>query len=494
MNLIQLLDGLVNDLSMLDSKKEIKGLTLDSREIKEGFVFVAVAGANKHGLFYLPQALKNGAYAVIYDPQGSEGFIQKELTSSLFALKDLDLKLGIMASRFYQSPSKKLDVIGITGTNGKTTCSQFLLQLIPESGVIGTLGWGRHCALIETLNTTPDILAVQKMLADFRTLKVQTVLMEVSSHGLQQGRVNDVCFKGAVFTNLSRDHLDYHGSMKEYLNAKLILFKQHELQFIVVNTDDESAGHVLAVAHKKAKQWAFSATGKECPSAENVTAKEVKYSLNGIEFMVCWRKEKVLVQTKIVGDFNLENILAVITVLLAQGVSLKNSANRANSLTPVTGRMEKYGGLGKPYVFIDYAHTPDALEKVLISLRKYCMEKMYLVFGCGGNRDRGKRQLMGEIAEKFADQVMITNDNPRFENPEQIINDIKKGFKNKSFSVILDREQAIKTMIDKADKNDCIVIAGKGHESYQDVEGVKLLFSDQDIVKQALQVWDFQKF
>ena len=487
MKLTKLLDGLLDASSTVVKAVEVKGIALDSRKVESGFVFIAVAGALQHGLVFAEQAQKKGAVAIIYDPVGSEIFDFSQLDSYCLAINNLGSKLGCIADRFNQSPSKKMDVIGVTGTNGKTSCSQFLLQLIPECGVIGTLGWGSNELLKQTGNTTPDALAVQEILADFVALKKQTVVMEVSSHGLEQGRVNAVNFKGAVFTNLSRDHLDYHGTMAEYLQAKLALFKRPELEFVVVNSDDENSEQFLSVANKKAKRWAFSATAKEMALAENVIADEVVFSLNGIQFVVCWKGQRALIQTKIVGDFNLDNILAVITVLLAQSHSLQNVASKVAKLQPVSGRMEGFGGAdGQPFVFVDYAHTPDALEKVLLGLRKYSGQKLSVVFGCGGNRDKGKRALMGAVAEKFADQVIITNDNPRFESPEQIISDIVTGCLGKSYEVIENREQAIHTVIKKADKNDCIVIAGKGHEDYQDIKGVKTYFSDQMTVKEAL--------
>lgn len=496
MNLAELVDGLTDSASKLDKTIEIKGIALDSRKIKKGFVFIAVAGAVEHGLAYLHQAIENGASAVIYELQGSESYSLEQLSICRLAIADLSLKLGCLADRFYQSPSNKLDVIGVTGTNGKTSCSQFLLQLLPDCSVIGTLGWGAKEALEQTLNTTPDALDVQRILAEFVNTKKKTVVMEVSSHGLQQGRVNEVNFKGAVFTNLSRDHLDYHGSMEDYLKAKLVLFKQPELQFVVVNAEDENSDIFLSVTHKEVKRWAFSARGNESrllgvAEIESVTVDDVTYSLNGIKFIVCWRNERVWVQTKIVGDFNLENILAVMTVMLALGYKLNDVASKICELVPISGRMEHFGGNGKPVVFIDYAHTPDALEKVLQGLRKYCQHDLYVVFGCGGNRDKGKRAQMGAIAENFADQVIVTNDNPRFESPMQIINDIVAGCTNK-VEIIQNREHAIQAAIKNADNNDCIVIAGKGHEEYQEVKGVRQEFSDQAVVRKTLLEWTGQ--
>ena len=485
MILAKLLDGLINH-PLENRDVEIKGITLDSRKVKKGFLFIAVAGAVEHGLVYAKQAINNGAIAIIYEPKGSECFKDDLLDCYTLEVKGLGVKLGKIADRFYQSPSKKLEVIGVTGTNGKTTCSQFLLQLMPESGVIGTLGWGEKEALTQTLNTTPDALDMHHILAEFVKLKKKVVVMEVSSHGLEQGRVNAVNFKGAIFTNLTRDHLDYHGSMAAYLEAKLMLFKRSELQFVVVNSDDENSRFFLEAANSHVKKWAFSAKGNTIDSAENIIVEEINNSLKGINFVVCWGMKKALIQTKIIGACNLENILAVIAVLLAQGYSLDQAASKVEELNPVSGRMECFGGEEKPFVIVDYAHTPDALEKVLLGLRAYCEKTLWVVFGCGGNRDQGKRAEMGSVAERLADRVVITDDNPRLEKPEQIINDILQGCARSKCEVISDRKKAIQSVINKAGKRDCIVIAGKGHESYQDVHGVKHDFSDQDVVQKAL--------
>ncbi len=489
MNLAELLDGIVNIPLAEEAAIEIKGITLDSRKVTTGYVFFAIEGLTQHGLAHAQQAIDKGASAVIYEPLGSEQYVLSRKNICQLAVKDLGLKLGYLANRFYQSPSKNLEIIGITGTNGKTTCSQFLLQVLPHCGVIGTLGWGVKGKLNRIENTTPDVLTIHGLLAEFVRNKKKTVVMEVSSHGLQQGRVDAVRFKAAIFTNLSRDHLDYHGSMNDYLQAKLLLFKQPGLQFIIVNTDDVSSGQFLAVADKKVKRWAFSGSGKTIDSVENVTAEKIEYGLDGISCYVCWRNERVLIQTLIVGDFNLDNILAVITILLAQGYSLNDVTEKVNGLLPISGRMERFGGGEKPYVFVDFAHTPDALEKVLQTLRRICHQKIWLVFGCGGNRDKGKRAIMGEIAENYAEQIIITTDNPRLESSEQIISDILEGCSGKNVEVIENRELAIRTVIERAKKKDCIVIAGKGHEDYQDINGVKQPFSDVEVVEKGLQSW-----
>ncbi len=488
MNLAHLMSGLV-DAELLEQPPEINGLALDSRKILPGFAFIALAGSVEHGLNYVQQVVDKGAVAIIYEADGSEGFELE--TTDCFTLKveKLTEKLGFIAERFYQSPSRAVELIGITGTNGKTSCSQFLIQLMPESAVIGTLGWGDVKSLNQTVNTTPDALSVHQILADFVAMKKQTVVMEVSSHGLEQGRVNALNFKAAVLTNLSRDHLDYHGTMEAYLKAKLALFNRVELEYVVINLDDPYASEFLATAPGHVKRWTYSAKGLSTDLAVSVTAENARFGLKGIEFVVNYAGKKIPAEIRLVGDFNLDNVLAVLTVLLAQSYSLEQAVSKLAELRPVAGRMEAYGGAGKPYVFVDYAHTPDALEKLLKSLTKYCNQKLRLVFGCGGNRDKGKRAEMARVAEKLADQIIITDDNPRLEKAEYIIQDILQGFSETQPQLIQNRRQAIQTVIRNANINDCVVIAGKGHENYQDINGIKYPFSDQKEVEQALSEW-----
>ena len=477
---------------------EISGLNLDSRKVQAGDAFIALNGAVQHGISHAAQAIAHGAVVVIYDPQGADPNALEALNSIRVAIPDLAQKLGPIAARFYGQPSQALAVIGVTGTNGKTTCSQLIAQALPICGVIGTLGWGDVGHLQATANTTPDALSVQQMLYEFVKQGKRTVAMEVSSHGLQQGRVNAVAFKGAVFTNLSRDHLDYHGSMANYLQAKLALFKTPGLQFAVVNLDDANSQDVLQALSSAVKRWTFSATGKTCDNAECVIAENVIHSAAGIEFDAVWGQQRCRAKSAIAGSFNLENLLAVLCVLLATGNQFAAAVTSLTKLVAIAGRMEKFGGQGKPTVFVDYAHSPDALEKVLKAVKSQNL--LRVVFGCGGDRDQGKRPEMGRIAESLADQVIVTDDNPRSEAPAAIIEDILRGCqspagmdaKNESpqkVTVINDRATAINTVIRQANPDDCIVIAGKGHENYQEINGVKWPFSDQDLVVRALEAW-----
>lgn len=483
MKLTELLHG----VAACEFDLEIEGLCLDSRKVRDGDAFIALNGGLQHGLKYVPQALANGAVAVIYDPAGIDNPTPHLNGNLAVAVSDLQQKLGTLAAKFYGFPSRELSVIGITGTNGKTTCSQLVAQALNACGVIGTLGWGEPDQLQPTLNTTPDALAVQQILRQFADRKLTMAAMEVSSHGLQQGRVNGVEFTGAVFTNLSRDHLDYHGTMADYLRAKLGLFIMPGLRFAVVNLDDANSEAVLRAVDPAVKCWGFSASGRRVDEVECIVADNAEHHANGIGFDVHWRNQSLHAETPIAGAFNLQNVLTVLCVLLAMDTPFEPAVAKLASLKPVNGRMEKFGGDGKPQVFVDYAHTPDALEKVLQSAK--CEGRLWAVFGCGGDRDKGKRPQMGLIAETFSDYVVVTDDNPRGEASDAIITDILAGCRSNKIRVIADRKTAITTAIQQAAANDCVVVAGKGHESYQEIAGVKLPFSDQQVVREALATW-----
>jgi UDP-N-acetylmuramoyl-L-alanyl-D-glutamate--2,6-diaminopimelate ligase len=481
------LKDLLTGLAAVDDDLTVTGLALDSRAIVAGNAFIALNGAAQHGLMHVGQAVGNGACTVIFDPAGQGKQLAERVGDiPVIAVDNLGFMLGEIAARFYGNPSELIDVIGITGTNGKTSCSQFLSQLMDDCGIIGTLGWGVWGKLSKTLNTTPDALAVQHILAELVKAKKQTVAMEVSSHGLEQGRVNGVRFKGAVFTNISRDHLDYHGSMDAYVEAKLGLLHKPGLAFAVVNLDDDYSEQIIASAPEPIVVWGFSAKGKTAGPSENVNVEHILHQADGIEFDVRWRHEQQRVKVPLYGDFNIENVLAVLTVMLAMGTTLTDAIKRLARIEPVVGRMERLGGEGEPLVFVDYAHTPDALDKVLSSVRKHCKEALWLVFGCGGNRDAGKRPQMGACAEHWADHVIVTDDNPRFENGLDIVNDILTGCSLGKVEVIQNREQAILKAVARAGANDCIVVAGKGHEQYQEINGVKIPFSDREAVIDAL--------
>jgi UDP-N-acetylmuramoyl-L-alanyl-D-glutamate--2,6-diaminopimelate ligase len=492
MRLKELLNGLVfltdEELQFIDDLS-ISGIALDSREVVAGDLFIALAGTKQHGLAYADRVIEKGASAILFDPSSDGNRIAENITDiPLIPVENLGLVLGKLAAKFYGDPSQSLDVIGITGTNGKTSCSQFLGQLLDGSGVIGTLGWGEWGQLNKTINTTPDALTVQQILAEFVKAKMKTVAMEVSSHGLDQGRVKGVYFKGAVFTNISRDHLDYHGTMENYLSAKLKLLETPGLEFVVINLDDENSSQIVKSVPQSVTIWGVSTKAKNMGRGVPVIADEVRHTSVGTEFTVRWQGLIQRIKTPLFGDYNVENLLCVLGVMLALGESLADIAKKMQTIKPVTGRLEpcdaKSNGLT---VFIDYAHTPDALHRVLASLRKHCQQSLWVVLGCGGNRDAGKRPQMGSIAEQWADRVIVTDDNPRFENNVQIANEVMAACSSDKVILIQDRKQAIQHAIANATENDCIVIAGKGHETYQEINGIQYPFNDKQIAEEALQ-------
>jgi UDP-N-acetylmuramoyl-L-alanyl-D-glutamate--2,6-diaminopimelate ligase len=491
MNLNELVAGFAQTVADV----AVAHITADSRQVIENTVFFALAGATVHGLKYAQTVLEAGAVAIIYDPAKDGKALAAALNTTIPVIEVLDLKekLADFAARFYHYPARDLNIIGITGTNGKTSCSQFLAQVLRDSLIIGTLGWGTWGKLKATGYTTPDGLVLQQIFAHALAVGQKNVVMEVSSHGLQEGRLAQTAFKGAVFTNLSRDHLDYHGSMDDYFNAKLQLFQRPELEFVVINQDDSYAERIMAALNPTVALWTFSKNlpgfkNLEGLNSHNVQAENIHCSIDGIQFDVQCAGQTAQVNSRLYGEFNVENLLAVLTTLLALGADLHEAAEKLSTLKSVPGRMEHFGGDTHPVVFVDYAHTPDALEKVLRGVKKHNPQRLFVVFGCGGNRDAGKRPLMGKIASEMADTVIITDDNPRYEDNQLIINEILAGCGNKPVTVIADRAQAIQTAIAQATAADCVVIAGKGHEDYQEIQGVKTPFSDQAMVKQALAV------
>jgi UDP-N-acetylmuramoyl-L-alanyl-D-glutamate--2,6-diaminopimelate ligase len=491
MKLTELLDGIVEVTereTLMFSALEITGLAMDSRTVKSGDLFIAVSGAKQHGLAHIDQVTAKGAKAVLYDPAGEGNkYAQKSQSIPFIPVVQLNNILGELASRFYRHPSEHLAIIGITGTNGKTSCSQFLGQTLDNSGIIGTLGWGTWGALNKTINTTPDALTIQQILAEFVAENKKAVAMEVSSHGLDQGRVQGITFKGAVYTNISRDHLDYHGSMEDYLSAKLKLLQMQGLSFAVVNADDENAELIFDAVPKGVKVWGVSTKAKTRETDESVVAEDIEHTGTGIEFTVCWNGNTQRMVAPIFGNFNVENLLCVIAVMLAMGHTLQGIASKLKTLQPVTGRMQRCGTVADDIsVFVDYAHTPDALYRVLTSLRKHCTKSLWVVFGCGGDRDIGKRPQMGSLAEQWADFIIVTDDNPRSEDNQEITRQILSGCNFNKAILIQDRKEAIQFAIANASKSDCIVIAGKGHESYQEIRGVQYPFNDRQIAEEAI--------
>ncbi len=459
------------------------GITADSRKVEKGSLFLAYAGEHTDGRNFIAQAISQGAAAVLWQRDGFQWNPQWQLAN--LGIDNLRAEAGNIAGDFYGVPSKALWMIGVTGTNGKTSCSHWLGQAFNHHGrktaVIGTLGNGFPNSLSAAINTTPDPILLHGMLADYLKQGANAVVMEVSSHGLDQDRVNGVHFDIALFTNLSRDHLDYHGEMAAYAAAKKKLFDWEGLGCAVLNSDDVFGKEVAEDLIKQGKQ--VVTYGLE---SGEVRGSELNFSEQGISMLVSTPQGEARLQASLLGRFNAYNLLAVLATLLASDISLAQAAEAIAQIKPVAGRMQQLGGGKQPLVVVDYAHTPDALEKVLLALREQAKGKLHCVFGCGGDRDQGKRPLMGEMASRLADEVVVTSDNPRSENPAEIISAIVAGMRG-DYQVEPDRAAAIARAINAAKPGDVVLVAGKGHEEYQEIAGVKHPFSDQQIVRQALQ-------
>ena len=464
----------------------VTGMSADSRALKRGDVFIALAGATTHGLKFAKHAHDVGVSAVLFETPAPKDFAE---TDDTIAVPDLRKKCGVMANRFFAKPSEHLKMFGVTGTNGKTSTVQLIAQALSLNGVvtgtIGTLGSGLYGNLVEGERTTPDVIAVHGFLADMRDAGASHVAMEVSSHALDQGRVDAVAFDVAVFTNLTRDHLDYHGTMEAYGAAKTKLFEWPTLSAAVINFDDAYSETLIRTLSSHVTLVSLSSRGH---AAANLQARNVQLNAGGISFDLCRDDKAIAVRSSLLGRFNVDNLLAVAGSLLALDWSLEKIAEVLPKLSPVGGRMSRVGGSnGKPLVVVDYAHTPDALEQALENLRSHTEGKLICVFGCGGDRDKGKRPEMAAIAERGADVVIVTDDNPRTEDGDAIIQDIQAGFSGTSrVTIERDRAKAIMAALAQAGSTDVVLIAGKGHETYQEVNGVKTPFDDLVQARQFL--------
>ncbi|WP_295909280.1 UDP-N-acetylmuramoyl-L-alanyl-D-glutamate--2,6-diaminopimelate ligase [uncultured Xanthomonas sp.] len=481
MSLSQLLPGVA-----LAHDVQVSGLVMDSRAVRPGDAFVAIAGFGAHGLGFVEQARANGAVAVLYDPPAPA---ELPAPADAIAVPGLRARMGAMADQFHGHPSQTMTMVGVTGTNGKTSTVQLLAQawhlLGTRSGSIGTLGAGLYGQVQPTGFTTPLVLPLHALLAQLRDAGAQAVAMEVSSHALDQGRVDAVHFDVAVFTNLTRDHLDYHGDMASYGAAKARLFATPGLKSAVVNLDDAFGRELLAKLDPALRRIAVSSRGQD---GAQVRAEALRLDARGIGFTLAIGEERHPLQSPLLGRFNVDNLLAVAGALHALDVAPVRIAATLAQLQPIRGRMNRLGGDGaQPLVVVDYAHTPDALEQALQSLRAHAQGRITCVFGCGGERDTGKRPQMAAIAQRLAERVVVTDDNPRGEDGDRIVADIVAGFDGmQAVQVQRDRAQAIAMAVADAGAEDIVLIAGKGHEPYQEIAGVRHPFDDTEVAAQAL--------
>ena len=468
---------------------DVQGLCLDSRQVRQGDVYFACAGTRVHGEAFIDQAISRGAQVVLRESARMEHAMRDGvMVYGVPGLRDL---VGVIAERFYGSPSQEQFVVGVTGTNGKTSISQFIARGFQEEGpcgVIGTLGNGLFGDLVPATHTTPDAISLHATLDELRRAGARHVVMEVSSHGLEQGRVSGVSFDVAVFSNLSHEHLDYHGDMRSYGLAKQRLFESAGLKYAVINSDDEFGRQLLKTLPTGVSAVSYGLNAKRNPM---LLASDLQLDRAGLCMQIsgAWGHGELC--APLLGAFNAANLLAALAVLLVSEIDLQDALQRLSRVRPVAGRMESFGGgEGQPLVVVDYAHTPDALHQVLAAVRAHTDGKVHCVFGCGGDRDKAKRPLMAALAEQYADRVVVTDDNPRSERSADIIADIRQGFTSTAaVEIIADRAVAIANAISSAAPADLVLIAGKGHEDYQLVGDQRLPFSDVLAVKRALAVY-----
>lgn len=475
--------------STLSTKVNVTSMTLDSRKVKKGTLFVAVQGTQIDGRQFISQAIASGTTAVLSETKNKNDHGKQRLQSNVIIVELYELPqiLSELAYRFYFPNHDLHRVIAVTGTNGKTTIASLLanslMLLDKQSAQMGTIGNGLYGQLSESLNTTLDAISVFEALDKYQQQKCEYTIMEVSSHGLIQNRVKSLPFYSAIFTNLTRDHLDYHGTMENYADAKKILFQAFPLTHRIINADDETGMAWLtefpnAISYGRKRNASIS-------NQRYLQITKTSYHSKGIEFDFSSTWGDGQITAPFYGDFNVSNLAAVLTQLLVEGATIKNCERIFNDLDLVAGRMEQYHFAEKDITFVvDYAHTPDALEKALQALQSHKNEgRLICVFGCGGDRDKGKRPEMAFVAEKHANKVVLVDDNPRTESAAEIMQDILNGFKSPENVVqIHQREEAVLTLLDNAQQGDIILLAGKGHEDYQIIGTEKIHYSDRELL------------
>ncbi|MFC4528718.1 UDP-N-acetylmuramoyl-L-alanyl-D-glutamate--2,6-diaminopimelate ligase [Dyella halodurans] len=481
----QLLKGIADTPGVGDIV--VSGLALDSRQVRPGDAFFALRGTRGHGISFAEGAVARGARVVLAEAPADQA---PPMDVPVLWVDGLHGKVGEIAARFFGRPSESLRVIGVTGTNGKTSTVQLLAQALEHLGhraaTIGTLGAGLHGRISEGERTTPDAISVQGLLASFRDEGATHVAMEVSSHALEQGRVAAVAFEMAAFTNLTRDHLDYHGSMEAYGEAKAKLFAWPSLHAAAINIDDAFGRQLADRLPADVRALRLSAEGD---AAADLRAVDVSTSAEGLSFELQTPWGTHAVRSRLLGRFNVANLLTVVACLGALGEAFEPIVAAIEALQPINGRMNRLGGVeGLPLVVVDYAHTPDALEQALTALRAHCEGRLICVFGCGGERDAGKRPEMGAIAERLADQIIITDDNPRGEDGDVIVAQIVAGLRQPATATVeRDRAVAIDRALALAAAGDVVLIAGKGHETYQEGAAGKRPFDDLAVARHVLE-------
>lgn len=480
------------------AEKSTGDLVNDTRKLKPLDIFCAVKGHQDDGRIYIEQAIELGVNFVISQCVDIDEHGQVEVkhltqgeqarTVSIIHFYQLDFHLFALAKAYYQSPQSSMKVIGVTGTNGKTSCCQLIASLLGEcqekTAVIGTTGAGALSNLTPIENTTPGATQLHQLLASFKAQNFTSVAMEVSSHALDQRRVHADLFDIALFTNISRDHLDYHKSMANYADAKFQIFANKENQQAIINYDDAQAQKWLNTWPEEKNLMVYGCSDEVTSYPKFAQAKNIEYSEEGSQFLLNSHVGEMVIATSLMGKFNIYNLLAAISVLMELNISLAKIKSAVLTCKSIVGRMEVFSAPEKPTAIVDYAHTPDALLNALQACRSHCKGTLWVIFGCGGDRDKGKRSLMGRVAQTHADHIVLTNDNPRNENPSMIIEDILAGcVATENIKINQNREMAIKETLAQAKENDMVLIAGKGHETFIYIGDKKIPYNERQFVQ-----------
>ena len=461
---------------------KVKGISCNSKDVLDGYVFVAIRGNREDGHKFIKEAINKGARVVII--QSTEYRVQSTEEALFILVKDTRKALAKLAAEFYGNPSRKIKVIGITGTNGKTTASYLLEELLKKArflpAVIGTINYRFKDKIIPAKNTTPGPIELQSLLARMLKEGIDYCIMEVSSHALDQERVEGIDFHSAIFTNLTQDHLDYHKTLENYFQVKAKLFKDiNPSSFVVINNDDRYSRRLGRLTCAEVISYGIK-------NKADVVAGDIRFDIKHTEFRLVSFKGEIDFKTKLIGRHNVYNILATVAWALRGGVDLFTIKSALREFSFVPGRLERIDFDRRFSIFVDYAHTEDALRNIILTLRQLSPKRIIVVFGCGGERDKTKRPKMGRAVSELSDYAIITNDNPRSEDPDEIIQDIKKGIRKRNFCVIPDRLRAIKKSLSLAKSGDIVLVAGKGHENYQILKDRRIHFDDCEIIRECL--------
>ncbi len=477
-----LLKSLIDIRYSPDPDPYIVGISCYSNEVKKGYLFVALRGSTFDGHKYISDAIKNGAAAVVYESVGADGMPRSGV--NFIKVSDSRQALLELAAKFYNNPARQLKFIGVTGTNGKTTITYLLEAILKSAGyspaVIGTINYRYKGCKIAANITTPGVLQLQSLFRRFADSGSDSVIMEVSSHALDQARTRGIDFEAAIFTNLTQDHLDYHKTMAAYFKAKSLLFKGLKKNALaVINNDDESGRKLKNLTRARVITYAID-------NPADLRATEINFDMHRTRIKISWKSKEFAIDSGLIGRHNVYNILAAVAYALQSGISIVKIKTAIERFKVVPGRLERVRNDRGLTVFVDYAHTDDALKNVITTLKSLPSRRIITVFGCGGNRDRSKRPKMGRVVTDLSDYTIITSDNPRHEKAADIIKDIKKGIKGNNYCVIADRRGAIKKSLSLAEPGDIILLAGKGHENYQIINNRKFDFDDRKVVKECL--------